>query len=93
MGDQIVALEHKAYGVVAIAVPIPVLVVLGGTAIDDQITVGVLIQTADNIQHGGLAAAGRAQNGHKFTLAELQIHVLQRYHIAAICRVDLGNIS
>ena len=35
VGDEVVALEHKAHRVVAVGVPVPVLVVLGGAAVDD----------------------------------------------------------
>ena len=92
VGDQVVALEHKANRVVAVSIPIPVLVVLGGAAVDDQVTIGVLIQTADNVQQRGLAATGRSQNGHKFAFAKLQAHTPQRMHIAAAAGVDLSDI-
>ena len=53
---------------------------LGGGAVDDQITLGVLIQAADDVEHGGLAAAGGAEDGHKLALAELQVDALEGMH-------------
>ena len=77
VGDQIVALKHKTDGVIAIAIPVPVLKTLGRAAVDDQIAAGILIQATNDVQHGGLAAAGGAQNGYKFILAELQVDAAQ----------------
>ena len=77
---------------VAVAVPISVLKGLGGTAVDDQIALGILIQTANDIEHGGLAAAGRTQDRHKFVLPELQIHTRQGVNNRTSRRVILLNI-
>lgn len=62
---------------IVLAVPVTVLKVLGGNTIDNQVTTGVLIQTADNVQHGGFTASGRSQNRHKLTFAELEINTFQ----------------
>ena len=74
VGNQVVALEHEADGVVAVGVPVPVLVVLGGAAVDDEVAAGVAVQPADDVQRGGLAAAGGAQDRHELVFPELQIH-------------------
>ena len=50
MGNQIVALEYKADGVVAIGIPVPILILLGGDPVDDQVAGVVAVQTADNIE-------------------------------------------
>lgn len=49
MGDQIVALKNKAYGVIPVGVPVPVRVFFCGDAIDDQITAVVVVKAADDI--------------------------------------------
>ena len=43
-------MEDKSYAVVAVGVPIPILEVLGGLAVDEQIAVGIAIQTAYNVE-------------------------------------------
>ena len=91
MGDQVVALEHKADGMVAVCVPVTILVVLGGGAVDNQVTLSVLIQAADDVQHGGLAAAGGAEDGHKLIAAEGQINTLERMDDAIARRVIFLN--
>ena len=48
--DQIVALEHESDRVIPIGIPILILVFFCGSAGDDQITRGVPIQAADDIQ-------------------------------------------
>ena len=89
MGDQVVALEYKANGMVAVCVPVAILVMLGRGAVDDQVTFGVLIQATDDIQHGGLAAAGGAEDGHKLILAEGQVDPLEGMDNAITGRVIL----
>ena len=49
MGDQVIALEHKADGVVPVGVPVAVCVFFCGDAVDDQIAAVVAIQTADDV--------------------------------------------
>ena len=49
VGDQVVALEYEADGVVPVGVPIPILKVFGGFAPDEQISGGVVVQTADDV--------------------------------------------
>ena len=77
MGDQVVALEHKADGVVAVGVPIAVGVLFGGDPVDDKVTAVVPIQAADDVQQGGLAGAAGAQNGHEFVVPQVQTDVVQ----------------
>ena len=62
MRNQVVTLEYKADGVIAVSIPIPVLKILCGAAVDDQVAFGVLIQTADDIEHRGFPTAGRAED-------------------------------
>ena len=49
----------------------------GGDAVDDQIAAVVAIQTADDVQQGGLAGAAGAQNGHEFVVPQVQTDVVQ----------------
>ena len=44
------------------------------------------------IQHGGLATAAGAKDGHKFAVAELQINSFQRLYLSAAGRILFDNI-
>lgn len=77
MRDQVVALEHKADGVVAVGVPIAVGVLFGGDPVDDKVTAVVPIQAADDVQQGGLTGAGGAQDGDEFAVAQVQADIIQ----------------
>ena len=77
MGNQIVTLENEADGVVAVGIPIPVGILPGGDAVDDQIAAVISIQTAHHIQQRGLAGAAGAQNGNKFIVPEVQADPIQ----------------
>ena len=70
MRDQVVALEHKADGVVAVGVPIAVGVLFGGDPVDDKVTAVVPIQAADDVQ--------QAQDGDEFAVAQVQADIIQR---------------
>ena len=75
--DEVVALEDKAYAMVAVGVPIPILEVLGGFSVDEQVTVGVAIQTADDVEQGGLTASRRAEDGYELALTEVDADSVQ----------------
>ena len=47
--DEVVALEHKADAVIAVAVPVAVAEFARGCAGDDKIAFGILVQTADDV--------------------------------------------
>ncbi|MNC56337.1 hypothetical protein D3C75_1059260 [compost metagenome] len=55
MGDQVIALEDKAYAIIAVSIPITVLEGFGGGAVNDQVAAVVLIQAADQVEAGGFA--------------------------------------
>ena len=93
MGDQVIALEHEADGVVAVGVPVAVLVVLGGAAVDDEVAAGVAVQAADDVQRGGFAAAGGAQDGHELVFPELQVHPPQGLDGVPPQGVLLGDVG
>ena len=92
VGDEVVALEDKADGVVAVGVPVPVPELLGGAAVDGQIAAGVLVQAADDVQQGGLAAAGVAQDGHKLVFPEAEAHPPQGGDILPGGLVELDDV-
>jgi len=76
--DKVVALENKANGMVSVRVPVPVGIGAGGHAVDYQITGIIAVKAANHIQKRGFAAARRAQNGHKLTIAQIEAYGIQR---------------
>ena len=60
--NQVVALEHKADAVVAVAVPVTVAEFLSRPSVDDQVAAGILVQTADDIEQRRLARTGWAED-------------------------------
>ena len=89
MRYEVIALEHKSYRMISVYVPVAILIVLGGRAVDDQIPLGILVKAADDIEHGRFSTAGGAEDGHKLTLAELQINTLERMDNAVARRIVL----
>ena len=92
VGDQVVALEHKAHGVVAVGVPVAVLEVLGGASANGEVAAGVLIQAADDVQKGGFPTAGMAQDGDEFVFTERDGQAPQGLHLVAALAVGLGDL-
>ena len=78
MWDKVVGLEHEADAVVAICVPIAIFVLACGHAVDEQVSVVVMIKAADDVEHGGLARARRAQHRHELVVAEGHRHMIER---------------
>ena len=75
--DEVIALEHKANGVVAVRVPVAVGIFFGGDAVDDQITAVVAVQTANDVQQGGLTGTAGAENGDEFVVPQVQADIIQ----------------
>ena len=76
--DKVVGLEHEADAVVAICVPIAVFVLACGHAVDEQVSVVVMVKAADDVEHGGLARARRPQHRHELVVAEGHRHMIER---------------
>ena len=76
VGNEVVALEHEADGVVAVGVPVAVGVLFGGDAVDEVAAV-VPVQTTDDVQQGGLAGAAGAKDGDELAVAEVQADLVK----------------
>ena len=92
VGNEVVALEHEAHRVVAVGIPVAVLVLLGGAAVDDEVAAGVAIQPTDDVQRGGLAAAGWAEDGDELVLPKLQVDAPQGLHRGVPHRIALMDL-
>ena len=93
MRNDVVALEHKANGVVAVGVPIGVRVVLSGAAVDTQVALGVLVEAANDVEQRGLAASRGAQNSHELALAKAQRHAIKGHYLALRHGIALRDMS
>ena len=85
-------MEHEADAVVAVGVPVAVLVLLGGNAVDDQVARIVMVKPAHDVQQRGLARARRPQDGHELVVAERHGHVVERHLGERACRVRLADM-
>ena len=92
VGDKIVALENKAYGMVSVAIPIGVLEILCGFAVDYKVTAGISVKTADDIEHGGLSATRCAEDRHELVFAEFQVNSAERVYDGIALAVLLAYI-
>ena len=90
--NEIVALEHEPYAVVAEGVPVAILVAVGGDAVDDHVAGVVVIQAAHHVQKRCLARARRAQNRHELVVAERDGDVVQGHLGEVARRVGLADI-
>ena len=90
--DEVVALKDEADGVVAVRVPVAVVILLRGAAVDDEVTGGVAVQTADDVQQRGLAAAGLAQNCDELALTKGDVDALERLNLRRAGLIDLGDV-
>ena len=91
--DEVVALENETDGTVAVCVPVAGLEFLGGLVVDDEVAVGVLIQPADDVEQGGLAAARRTEDGDKFALAEVEVDTSHSVHDGVRHAVVLDDVD
>ena len=53
---------------------------------------GVLVQSADDVQQRGLAAAGLAQDRNELALAKGDVDALERLDLRRAGLVDLGDV-
>ena len=77
MGNQVVGLKDEADRVVAVGVPVAVLVFFGRYAVDDQVAAVIAVQSADDIEEGGLARAAGTQDRDEFVVAQVERDVVQ----------------
>ena len=76
VGNQVVALKNKADAVVAVDVPVPILVILRGATVDNEVARGVMVKAADDVQQRRFSAARGAEDGNELRLTEREIDTL-----------------
>ena len=89
---QVIALENKAYRMVSVAVPVSVLEILCGFAVDVQVAVCVAVKSADYVQQCGLTAARLSQNGHELVLAEIDADTFERLDSGVTHHIVFGYL-
>ena len=87
MRYQIVALEYKAYRVVAVAVPIGIGEGFRRSSRNVEIAVRVAVKSADDVEERCFSAAGRTENRNKFALSEIDRYAPQCFNGAVACDV------
>ena len=90
--DEVIALKHETNGMVAVGVPVSVGELLGGFAVDDQVSGGVAVQPADDVQQRGLAAAGLAEDRDELAFPEGNADAFQRTNRGAAGLIILYNV-
>ena len=90
--DEVVALKDKADGVVAVRVPVAVVVLLCGAAVDNEVAGGVAVQAADDVQQRGLAAAGLAQDRNELVFTKGNVDALECFDLRRAGLVDFGDV-
>ena len=72
-------------------IPVSVLVFLGRFVRNGQVSFGVTVKTADDVQQRGLAAAGGSQHRDKFVLTELDVNSSECMYRGISGEIILGN--
>ena len=90
VGNEVVALKDESDGVIAVGVPVAVGVLLGGAAVDDQVAVGVTIQTAENVEQRGFTTARRAEDRDELVVAEGKVNAAQGVDAVLIVADRIG---
>ena len=96
MRNQIVALKHKADGMVSVRIPVPVRVFSCGNAVDHQVAAVIAVQAADDVEQGGLTGAAGTQDRHKLIVPQIQTDPIQGslHQLAGnICFSDILNLK
>ena len=92
MRDKVIALENKAYRMIAVVVPVAVFVLFCGNAVYEKISARVFVEPADNIEHGGFAAPARAQDGNEFAFAEREIDPFESVYFGVARNVVFNDV-
>ena len=58
--DEVITLEHKSNRMIAVGIPICILETLGRAAVDEEITLGIAVKTANDVEQGSLTTTRRA---------------------------------
>ena len=78
MRDQVVGLKDKADGMVSVGVPVAVFVFFGRNAVDNQVAAVIAVQSADDIEKGGLSGAAGPQDRHELVVPQIQGDIVER---------------
>ena len=89
---QVIGLEYETYAVVAVGIPIAVLIIFGGDALDYKVARRVMVESADDVQKGGFAAARRAENRHELVAAERKAYALQSGDFGIAHLIVFGDV-
>ncbi len=90
--DQVIALEHEAYRVVSVRIPVTVAILRCRDPVYHELPAVRLVQAADNIQERRLSRSARAEHRHELIVAEVHAHSVQRHLRETCCPVFFFDI-
>ena len=93
MGNEVIVLEDEAAAVVAVGIPIFVFKAFGGFSIDQKIAAGIMVQTANDVEQRGFAAARRAEDGNKTLVREHQRQVFDGHKVGFVDGVSFFDMT
>ncbi len=76
--NKVVALEYKTNRVIAICVPVAVAVTARGASVNYQVTLGVLVKAANDVEQRGFAAARLTKDAYKLLVSKRNRDALER---------------
>ena len=90
--DQVIALEDKAYAVVAVGIPIAIFVLVGRNTLDNEIARVVVVEATHDVQERRLPRAARTQDGDELVIAKGNRYAIERLLREIPRRVRLANV-
>ena len=87
MRDQVIALEDETDGVISVRIPVGIPVFLGTDAVNEEVAGGVLIESSEDVEHGGFSAARGSEYRNKLALSESEVDTPQRVNSLRACPV------
>ncbi len=91
-GQQVEGLEHEADLAVADRGQLVVRELLDRGAVQAVGARGRLVEAADHVHQGGLAAARGTHDGHVLAAVDREIDAVERVHLLGAHVVDLGDL-
>ena len=92
-GNEVEALEDESEGLIAEACEFFVAHAFGATAIEFDGTRCGIVEKADNVEKGGLAAARRAHDREKFAFGDFEVNVFERLSFDCLCAVNFIDVA
>jgi len=77
---------------VSVGIPIRVFEGLGGFAVDNEVSVGISVKSAYDVEKGGFTASRLTEYGDEFAFAEFDVHASERFNGGIACNIMLRYV-